>query len=190
MANFDERLLNYVAELYGGISLNIWRGQAKLQIIVADFRYELPATTTSRVVDLRSEQTTLHVGDSYLFYHEDLAENFCIQEQLDRSKILLVDYDEPRRLQSAALMELPQTPNDLRQLFKTYEFERVLLKFNYDNLTIDQIPDERIFKNVLKYVYQHPGLTIASYNLANKYLETNESTLKFIFRVFFWSKFC
>lgn len=185
LANFDERLLNYVADLYGRISLNIWRGQAKLQIIVADFRYELPATTTSRVVDLRSEQTTLHVGDSYLFYHEDLAENFCIQEQLDRSKILLVDYDEPRRLQSAALMELPQTPNDLRQLFKTYEFERVLLKFNYDNLTIDQIPDERIFKNVLKYVYQHPGLTIASYNLANKYLETNESTLKFIFRVFF-----
>src|SRR5699024_3564006 len=83
------------------------------------------------------------------------------------------------------LMELPPSPNELRQLFQTYSFERVLLKFNYDNLGIDSIPEEKVFKNVLKYVYQHPGLPIASYNLANEYLETNESSLKFIFRVFF-----
>ena len=185
LPNFDERLLGYVAEMYGQISLNVWRGQAKLQIVVSDFKYELPAENTSRVIDLRSEQTTLHVGDSYLFYHENLAEQFCIQEQLDSSKILLINHEQPQKLQSAALMELPPSPNELRQLFQTYSFERVLLKFNYDNLGIDSIPEEKVFKNVLKYVYQHPGLPIASYNLANEYLETNESSLKFIFRVFF-----
>lgn len=182
LGRLDEALIPLIEKMYCTLSLNGWNNNVTPQLVIEDFAYSA-VKVKQPVVDLRKEPKILNLADKYLFYHEDFAQNFIQEKQMDPAKVMLIE-DVGGEIPKGALMELPSSPAKLREIFGQYHFEQVYLKFTYDNLLVTEIPNEADFRKVLKYVYQHPNLGFEDYKVVTEYLKTNENALKFIFNVF------
>ena len=181
-------LLPYIDQLFIQLGENCYRKQVKLQGIMKGIVFAAPQLSVAQdVVDLRQEKYVMGFADKYLLFDEKNKAVAANRYDLDPSKITLVnEYDDEGEV--AVFLDAPHNQNEF-DLALNNHFGQLYLRFLLDQLPVENIPAKSAFEQVLKYVYQHPGLAAEDYRQVAPYLGLDYNSILFILRVFFELKF-
>lgn len=180
----DPNNLNSIEELYCTLSLNEWNNRVTPQLMLTDYEQkDIEVETSDLVIDLRKQRSYLLDDIKYIFFSQTGQNKFLNQNDVSPEQTIIYQ-GQNITLDKVMLVELPNSPEQLKEIFLKSSFKQVFLNFSINNLLVEQIPDDQRFREVLKYVYLHPNLSISDYISACTYLNTTENELKFIFNVF------
>ncbi|WP_317638252.1 single-stranded-DNA-specific exonuclease RecJ [Lactobacillus xylocopicola] len=177
-------LLTYLDQLFIQLGKNSYRKQVKLQGILTGISFTAPAVSlTTPVVDLRHEKYVMGFADSYLLFDKQNQTLASSMYGLDPAKIMPIsDYDGKGEM--AVLLDVPHNQKELDEAL-TKDYGQLYLRFLLDRLPVQSIPAKSAFAAVLRYVYQHPGLTIDDFRQVARFLGLAYNSVLFILRVFF-----
>ncbi len=181
-------LLPYIDQIYLQLGENCYRNQVKLQGIMKGLVFAAPKLSAfAPVVDLRQEKYVMGFADQYLLFDEKNKLIAANRYDLDPEKITLVsDYDNDDEV--AVFLDAPHNQQEF-DFALNHNFGQLYLRFLLDQLPVEQIPNKMAFEQVLKYVYQHPGLSIEEYRQVAPFLHLDYNNILFVLRVFFELKF-
>lgn len=180
----DSELLPFIDQIFVTLSLNRFRHQVKVQGILVGLTFAAPKLAVpTAVIDLRQEKYVMGFADRYLLFDpKDLpiAQNSL---GIAPNKLSLVqDYQQSG--ENAVLLDAPHNQAELDQALVKH-YHQLYLRFLLDQLPVEKIPAKDYFAQILKYIYQHPGLEAADYRLVAPYFGLDYDSVLFILRVFF-----
>lgn len=181
-------LLPYINKLYIQLGENCYRNQVKLQGIIKGIIFSAPRLSVAvPVVDLRQEKYVMGFADKYLLFDDKNRTVAANRYDLDPKKITLInEYDDEGEV--AVFLDAPHNQQEFDQALNNH-FDQLYLRFILDQLPVEQLPGKQSFEQVLKYVYQHPGLAVEDYRQVAPFLGLDYKNVLFILRVFFELKF-
>lgn len=180
----NNNLLPFIRQIFVTLSANNFRGQTSLQAILVGLKFAAPKLAVKTpVIDLRGESYVMGFADRYLLFDpkdKALAQNSL---GLDPAKITLAK-DYQGHDESAVLLDVPHNRLELDQALEK-NYQQLYLRFLLDQLPVENVPAKSYFSNLLKYIYTHPNLSLADYQLVAPYLGLDYASVLFILRVFF-----
>lgn len=179
-----QNLIPFVKKIFVKLSVNEWQNRKSIQAMLVDISFGIPKLVIpTKVIDFRNEKHLLGFADQYLLFDPIDKDISLCKYDIDPNKVVFAeDYQDQNQI--ITLLDAPHNISQLKNLIEQNNFKQIYLRFSIDNLPVNKIPSETKFRDVLKYVYTHPGLKPKDYKLAAPYLDMNVETIYFILRVF------
>lgn len=183
-------LLPYIDQIFIQLGENCYRNQINLQGIMKGMIFSAPRSSIAipAVIDLRQEEYVMGFADKYLLFDEKNKAIAINRYDIDPEKVTLInEYNSEGEV--AVFLDVPHNQKEFDLALDNNSFEQLYIRFLLDQLPVQHIPDKLSFEQVLKYVYQHPGLSAEDYRQVAPFLNLDYRNLLFILRVFFELKF-
>ena len=190
----EEELLNNQVDVVGKLSINEWNGRKKPQLMVSD-----SSVGGLQVFDWRAkrfrEQSRTSEGSLYLafdsstlkFVPEIIQEAAIVFEGLDSVKAII----EKRKPNSLVIMDCPDDLADLKEVFRSYSFNRVyLMGISPDEAYLNGVGTREQYAKLFKLIHSQERIDIRhKIKAIAQYLRIPEKLLIFMIQVFFELKF-
>lgn len=184
----NKELLTFINKVYVTLSLNHWQNKTTLQGMLQDIKFGSPSMKMPEpIIDMRKQKYVMGFADRYILFEKNNLNWATNVLQIPESRIAIAqNYDQDN--EKIVLLDIPHNLNELEDILKS-NYQQLYLRFLIDEMPLKNIPNKSLFSKVLKYVYAHPGLSIASYQDVSEYLNISYQEILFILRVFFELKF-
>ncbi|KRN03783.1 single-stranded-DNA-specific exonuclease RecJ [Holzapfeliella floricola DSM 23037 = JCM 16512] len=176
----DLNLFKEKGILYGELSKNEWQGKVTPQLMLKYLDFE-----KERIIDCRHYQfqQIMTVQGVYGFFNESKRQVFKEKLQLNDSQTQLLRPNKGLP-QTLIVMDQPLNNQQLEAIFSQSTVEQVYFYSQIKNLNLAQIPNQNVFREVLKYFYQHNNLKTTDLTQVASFFNLSIYELNLILRVF------
>ncbi|MBM7617104.1 single-stranded-DNA-specific exonuclease [Weissella uvarum] len=176
-------------ELVGTMSENVYRGMTTYQLMLKDL-----AANGSSIMDWRTSKltnTVLQQNADYVFFNRKLYEQLAPQVGAKGRAIFIDDAFNYTQLRTMALVDLPDSLEQLSDLLKFVPAQAIApIFYTKQSMYLLKVPDKSDFAKVFRFVQSFQNVDLSGqFRQVAQHLEMEPALLNLIFKVFLEAEF-